>query len=494
MPSRSRIPVGPPISNPLPSYWTSPKSPLSATIEPSTASPSTPYDYAIIGSGISGTLTAYNLLLSHPGSRIILLDAREICNGATGRNGGHTKAGELGTEEALKIVRLEWENIRATHGLAKELGIKYGGRMCNTVDLVYDAATFEAGKKGIEALREDVRAEEKERGNMAWYEVYEGMDGVKQKFWTAERNANSAVAGDGPCAGASECVAGQENAYRFTTGVLKECVRMGLELAANTPVHDVRLAEEGGRNGKHRYDVCTQYGVIPAQTVVLATNAYTPYLLKKLQGAIVPMRGQITAQKPPRTAKHPSVLTHTYSFIYKDGYEYMVPTQLEDGGQHIVIGGGLGRLPGGGPTEFGTVDDSCLNKELSTYLCGTVAGYFGHPDGAADGKNEGDSYETVAEWTGIMGATADGRPFVGEVPGKEGMWAAVGFNGHGMVLCLKSAEALVKMIRGEGSMEGLEWFPKSFLITEERLAKCEFRGRTDMSIPETGEKPVAAER
>jgi glycine/D-amino acid oxidase-like deaminating enzyme len=75
-----------------------------------------------------------------------------------------------------------------------------------------------------------------------------------------------------------------------------------------------------------------------------------------------------------------------------------------------------------------------------------------------------------------MGATADGRPFVGEVPSKKGMWISAGFNGHGMVLCLKSAEALVKIMGGEKP----DWFPASFLITEERLEKCSFSGRMDM--------------
>lgn len=85
-----------------------------------------------------------------------------------------------------------------------------------------------------------------------------------------------------------------------------------------------------------------------------------------------------------------------------------------------------------------------------------------------------------------MGATADGRPFVGNVPGHKSLWISAGFNGHGMVLCLKSAEALVKMIdyetkcRAGAKPPALDWFPKSFLINQERLEKCRFKGRTDL--------------
>lgn len=496
MEARSRIPVGPPVNNPLPSYWQHPKSPLANVIEPETDNPTQPYTHAIIGSGISGTMIAYNLLTVRPDSRIVMLEAREMCSGATGRNGGHTKAGsyrtylqhreELGVEEALKIVRLEYENVMKTHGLARELEIECENAVCNTVDMVYDRATFEAGKRAVVQLEKDVAEEERKWGAMAWYRVYERSQEVKQKFWVEERNSNPMVEEDEELVGAFEYVAGKVHAYRFSTGVLKECVRKGLQLCANTPVHDIRPSS-GDAGG---YEIFTQYNTIQAQNVILATNGYTPYLLKSLQGAIVPLRGQIVAQQPPITAKHPSVLPRTYSFIYASGYEYMIPRQLPDGTQHIIIGGGIGRQPEAGASEYGTVDDSQLNSNISTYLRGTVSGYFGAPN-ADTASADPPSYTTVQEWSGIMGATADGRPFVGEVPGQKGLWISAGFNGHGMVLCLKSAEALVKMMDSGGSADGIDWFPKSFLISEERLSKCKFQGRTDMRVPETQAGSVA---
>ncbi|CAN9341373.1 unnamed protein product [Alternaria alternata] len=57
-------------------------------------------DIAIIGSGMAGILTAYHILqTSHanfleagtPMPHIVLLDARDLCSGATARNGGHSK-------------------------------------------------------------------------------------------------------------------------------------------------------------------------------------------------------------------------------------------------------------------------------------------------------------------------------------------------------------------------------------------------------------------
>ncbi|KAI8942831.1 hypothetical protein NX059_000871 [Plenodomus lindquistii] len=486
MEERARIPVSPPVSNPLPSYWHNPKSPLAKTIEPETDKPISPYDYAIIGSGISGTMITHNILLQHPDARVVMIEAREICSGATGRNGGHTKAAsyrsylqhkqELGKEEALKIARLEYNNIVETHGLAKKLGIDCESQICDTVDVLYDKNTFELGKLAIQALRADAEENERKRREMAWYEVHEKADEEAKKVFVANENTNPTVKAAEAVVGVFRYVAGRIHAYRFTTGILQECVKRGLQLCANTPVHDVKPSSNPSSSSSTSWDIFTQYNTITATNVILATNGYTPYLLKDLQGAIVPMRGQITAQKPGPSTKLESPLPSTYSFIHKDGYEYMISRPLFSGGQHIVIGGGLGRLPNAGASEYGTVDDSSLNPEISSYLRESLTGYFGSENWGENSTKDADE-RIVQEWTGIMGATADGRPFVGEVPGKKGIWISAGFNGHGMVFCLKSAEALASMIAGS---KVPKWFPESFLITEERVGKCRFTGRTDM--------------
>lgn len=504
MEDRARIPVGPPAANPTPSYWHDHKSPFANT-DNSQYGSHKPYDYVIIGSGISGTMIAYNLLKKFPNPRVLMLEAREICSGATGRNGGHTKAAsyrsylphseELGKEEALKIARLEYDNIVETHRLAEEMKINCESKLCNTVDIVYDKPTFELGKMAIHALREDVRDEEKEEGKMAWYNIYEDVDTVGRSFHVSAQNLNPAVKEDEFVTGAFEYLAGRVHAYRFTTGVLAECVKMGLQIRTNTPV----LAMKPEKNGADfLWNIVTSEagGSIAASNIILATNGYTPFLEKSLQCKIVPMRGQITAQRPGRNTTLPAPLLTTFSFIYKTGYEYMIPRPLSDGGQHIIIGGGLGRLPLAGANEFGTIDDTLVDLGISRYLHGSLVGYFGTKVWG-EISNEEESSRVVQEWTGIMGATADGRPFVGKVPRNKHseqkevhrhLWISAGFNGHGMVLCLKSAEALVRMIENDeagGSNEdsvdlsGLDWFPESFLITKERLERCYFRGRTD---------------
>jgi hypothetical protein len=45
-------------------------------------------DLAIIGGGFTGTSTAYHFSRRYPDKRVVLLEAKSLANGASGRNGG----------------------------------------------------------------------------------------------------------------------------------------------------------------------------------------------------------------------------------------------------------------------------------------------------------------------------------------------------------------------------------------------------------------------
>ena len=52
--------------------------------------------YLIIGSGITGALTAWELVKSGvKGDDVLIVEAREAVSGATGRNAGHVRPGTL---------------------------------------------------------------------------------------------------------------------------------------------------------------------------------------------------------------------------------------------------------------------------------------------------------------------------------------------------------------------------------------------------------------
>ena len=87
MNERASVPVGFPVPNPTISYWQDPPDEI-AGYQSSSSLPQE-VDTVIIGSGITGASIAYNLLTSdfYNGEKILMLEAREACSGATGRNG-----------------------------------------------------------------------------------------------------------------------------------------------------------------------------------------------------------------------------------------------------------------------------------------------------------------------------------------------------------------------------------------------------------------------
>ncbi|KAK1828496.1 FAD dependent oxidoreductase [Podospora conica] len=465
MDQRARIPVTLPLPNPTPSYWQTPPSPLANHRTTPTLPPSA--DIIIIGSGITGASAAWHLLsTSIPPPTILMLEARQTSSGATGRNGGHTKAASyrtfpahaaaLGLPAAVQLARFELDTIRAVHAFARDHGIECDLAACDTVDVLYDAAQWEEARGAVEAMREAMPGEVE--GGAARYVLYEGEE-VKRRFRVVDD-------GEEVCGGVGY-FAGSLSAYRFAVGVVGMCVARGMGLHTGTAV--TGLERDGGSG---RWRVETGRGVVEAGRVVLATNGWTAGLVREFQGVVVPLRGQVQVHRPGRGLKEGGPLEGTYSFIYEDGYEYMVPRPVGAKGEgDIMMGGGLAKAPEGGLLEYGTTDDTVVEETVSWYLEQTTARYFGKNWGEDDGQGR-----VKSEWTGIMGFSPDGFPFVGEVPGKKGLWISASFQGHGMVLAWKSAQALVEMMEGRDDEKLAAWFPSAFRVSEERMAK-RFEGR-----------------
>ena len=72
---------GVPVPNPSLPFWTIPKSTISSVKQPLPEYA----DVVVIGSGITGTSFVYNTLQRNSNVRLLILEAREVCSGATGR-------------------------------------------------------------------------------------------------------------------------------------------------------------------------------------------------------------------------------------------------------------------------------------------------------------------------------------------------------------------------------------------------------------------------
>ena len=463
MERRAAIPPDLPCCQPTVSCWQEPSSVL-ADFQSTPNLPSHT-DVIIVGSGITGASIAYHLLHQDPALSVLMLEARTACSGATGRNGGHTKAASyreflddcmsIGEDEAAKVVRLQYDCVKEIHAFVRKHSINCDSWEGDTLNVFYSQAQLQKTKRVVAAIRQVLGNDDP----AAQYTFYNPEE-TARKFFVQGSLGSVCYA------------AGSINAYEFVIGLLKLALSNGLNLHTQTPVVNVSHATENGGE----CEVVTARGSITAKRVILATNGYTARLLPQMQGVLVPLRGTITAQRPGQVLSLDRLST-TYSFIGETGYEYMISRP-----QHskfpcdIIIGGGLPSGPEGGLYEYGTTDDSSVDARIADYLSRSTETYFGsswghdHPEG-----------RVRKTWTGIMGYAADGFPYIGQVPGSNGLYVAASFQGSGMVLAFKCSQALVAMVVGKDDEQLNAWFPRAFRTCWKRLEQ-KFRGRLHATV------------
>lgn len=165
-----------PVSNPSISYWqaNSQDSPIhnhgNTDALPDEASIA---DVCIIGSGISGATAAYSLQQQAPNLSIVMLEARQACSGATGRNGGHCRPDSflgfdeyssiVGKEQAHKVLVNEWDTFKRTQEIIQKEGIDCDWWDGLTMTVYLEESNMKRAKKSYEnyrrytTLRPDVR-------------------------------------------------------------------------------------------------------------------------------------------------------------------------------------------------------------------------------------------------------------------------------------------------------------------------------------------------
>ncbi|RPB09188.1 DAO-domain-containing protein [Morchella conica CCBAS932] len=461
---------GKPCENPTESFWLQEPHPVVSQHQ-SDELPSE-VDVVIIGSGITGTAIAKTLLEPPNGKKtekplsVAMLDAREACSGATGRNGGHIKESAYSEYESLKnkhgkkmameIIRFRLAHLDALIAVAEAEGeemLRHSQiRKCDTLDICFEEESWEGMKYQLRLFLRDF---EDQRGLWLLHEKYE-----TRKLYPFPS-----------ASGAISSPAGALWPYRFVTSILNRLLKSHphFSLDTSTPVLSVTTSE----SHPSHYLVSTPRGNILAKHVVHATNAHAAHLLPGLRGLVFPVRGHMTAQRPTQGGcafgEHKD---RSFSFTYNEGFDYVtqVPPPDGEGDTMVLIGGALFQTGNFGFGEVGATDED-MNIFASAHLAGIV--------GTVTGKHG--ATMTEGAWTGVMGFTPDLMAWVGPVPvsmtggrerpegGKE--WVSAGYCGEGMVNAWLSGVAVGRMINGEdGGDVGL---PKVMLCTEERARKAD---------------------
>ncbi|KAL8397349.1 hypothetical protein RB594_004170 [Gaeumannomyces avenae] len=509
-------------------------------------------DVVIVGSGISGAAVARSLLKSgqqqqqqqQPGGnddddgdsnkglpRVVVLEARALCSGATGRNGGHVKAtaheavgrllrqGAVTGERAAALVRFQLRHLPLLTGLCEAEG--FGAAECREVETV---DLFVDNEQGLRAALEDVEALGK------WVPEFE------VRTWTAEE-AREKFEVNQHVVGAISYKAGALWPYRLVSSVWKGLLEEfpdALSIETNTPATSIDVLggmstsksppESRQPDADFPYLITTPRGAVRARHVVHATNAHAGNLVPGLRGKTTGVLAHMSAQRPgadfPRRGDGAGALS--WGLVY-GGSAFDYVTQRPGGGGgggDLMVGGGFSRSAKQGGDMVGVYDDSRLDALTAAHLEGIMPAVF-RPRWGADEAAGGPRVKSL--WSGVLGFTADLLPLAGRLderttgrkvpptrkrrggkafkggsaadeqatPPEPGEWIAAGYCGEGMVWAWLSGTAVGIMLSGcenvhlpeaPGRPEGrlADWFPPELRPTRERIAKMDIMDLADI--------------
>lgn len=325
-----------------------------------------PADVAVVGGGITGCACA--AALAEGGLRVVLHEARELATGASGRNGGF----------ALRGGAMPYD--RAREWLGAERARDYWRWTERYLDRLEGDAFRRTG-----SLR--VANDEEEAA-----ELRTEFDALREDGFAAEWREPAAI---------FHPTDGSLHPARFTWSLALRAAGAGVEIREHSRV--------------------TALDELDAERVVVATDGYPSGLLGRLEGSIIPTRGQMLATEPieERLFECPHYGRH--------GFDYW---QQSDDGR--ILAGGF--RDADLASEFTAEEET--TEPIQSALEDFVAGLVGRP------------VRITHRWAGIFGLVLDFMPVVGPLPGEDRVWVAGGYSGHGNVLGLACGELVAAAILG----------------------------------------------
>ncbi|KAL3457336.1 FAD dependent oxidoreductase [Aspergillus heterothallicus] len=436
--------------NSITSFWRTQPHPLDS--HRSTEALPEESDIVIIGAGYAGASVTHHILEQTKDSKvpsIVILEGREACSGATGRNGGHLKpdsynriatlAEEYGIDAATEVAEFEARHVDVIRGLVEREGIECDLGVTEAVDVQFSESHAARLKKGYDRL------------------VQAGCGPTLRTRYTGRKEAEafSGVKGAVAC---FSYAAGHLWPYKLIMHLLENAVQRGVNLQTHTRVTSIEeiTSKDSSETPSHRWLIHTARGTIRTRKLIVATNGYTSAILPQYRDKIVPVRGTCSRiVAPPNHAGPP--LTRTYTIRHNSwNYDYLIPRS--DGS--IVVGGARPAFIDNPESWYNVSDDSRVLEDAVRYFDGYMQRHFV--------GWEGSHAYTDRVWTGIMGYSSDGLPHVGLVPGQEDQWIIGGFTGHGMPQVFLAAEGVAKMVL-QGVEFGETGLPRLFQTTQARL-------------------------
>jgi gamma-glutamylputrescine oxidase len=340
-------------------------------------------EVVIIGGGLMGVATAY--WLARLGIGVVLIEAKQLAGGASGRNAGLMLAGSRPLEDPQLVQRvINEEGIDAEY--------QHPGHLALASSPV---------------IWEKICQEAQQRANTS-VPVY-ALDRSDCEDLLKLRLKARYVGGRWLPSG------GLIHPTRYVTGLAKAAIRHGAIFVTNAQVLSLQCVDE-----HDDFKIKTSKGSMYARQIIFACQAGISRLLPGFQSAITPIRGQVLATEP----MHP---------LFKLGMAVDWGTlywrQTTDG---AIILGGLRSID----PQTETTDQPYINTHIQEALECCLSDVF----------EDFPPLQVTRRWAGIMDEPIDGQPIIGSIPHQANQWIIAGFGGHGLPMGLGAGRALAQMI------------------------------------------------
>lgn len=358
-------------------------------------------DVAIIGGGFTGVSTAWHLARQFPERRIVVLEARQLGNGGSGRNGGLMLSGINGVhspdaEHARTMYDLTVEGMDLIESMIRDNGL--------------DVPHHRDG--AYEVFTSNARADEAGR----WVEEARAA-GIPLEF------GDAAIDLEGAKGAVRDPNAGHLDGLALVRAMRPVLVDLGVGVYEDTPVLKVH---EGGT-----IVLDTPHAQVRCGAIVLATNAYTPRL-GYFKESILPLQSHLIATEA-RSPQQWEAMGWRGRSGFSDDLDRVAFGCMTSSGQ-VVFGGGSNRaydyLIGGRTHQPDTRRGSqAVEQRLRRYLP------------RAD-------VPVAHRWTGTVASTLSRLCAMGVRGEHRNVYYAFGYSGHGVVMANLAGRILCDIYAG----------------------------------------------
>ncbi len=356
-------------------------------------------DIVVIGGGVIGCSTAYNL--AKQGARnVVLLERNAVCSG--------------GTAKSCAICRTHYSILP------------------NLVHAVESLKIFEhfadvvGGESGFHRTGYIIVGPEAHRAPMQAVFRAQNEHGIDTATLTpAEAHAiHPLLQFDDVGVIGYDTRAGYCDPHLTTTSYVQRAKQLGVSVRTGTRVTHLEL--HGGHHHVH-----TNQGVIETPTIVLIAGPWTNDIA-----------GTVGLRFPYEVSRHKVItlrIQPDYNLDWPTVKDLTTPTKIyfrpETGGV-VLVGTG----DHGDPIEDA---DQASDDKVDLAHVDRIGALIAHRMPAfADAQY-------TAGWTGPYDITPDWNPIIGAVPGHAGLFVGVGFSGHGFKMAPTVGESLAQTVLGQ---------------------------------------------